>query len=297
MVSTNRLSREDKYFNHFNNFFLTFCLLVVLYPLIYIVSASFSSTNAIMTGQVWLWPVEFSLEGYKAVFEYDTVWTGYMNSIIYTVVGTVINVALTILAGYPLSRKDFRARNGIMFLFTFTMIFNGGLIPTYLVVKSLGLINTRAAMILPTAMGVWHVIIARTYYQQTISEELLEAAKLDGCNDFQFVRLVVIPLSSAITAVLSLYYAVMHWNAFFSAFLYLSKASLFPLQIILRDILIMNQIDPTAIVDPELQAAKEGLAELLKYSLIIVASVPVMCMYPLVQKHFVKGVMIGAIKG
>jgi putative aldouronate transport system permease protein len=297
MVGSIRLSREDRYFNIFNNFFLTFCLVVVLYPLIYIVSASFSSTNAIMTGQVWLWPVEPSLEGYRSVFEYDAVWTGYLNSLIYTVVGTLLNVILTILAGYPLSRKDFRARNMIMFLFTFTMIFNGGMIPTYLVVKSLGLINTRAAMILPSAMGVWHVIIARTYYQQNISMELLEAAKLDGCNDFQFVRLVVIPLSSAITAVLSLYYAVFHWNAFFDAFLYLSKASLFPLQIILRDILVMNQVDPSAIIDPELQAAKQGLAELLKYSLIIVASVPVMCIYPFVQKHFVKGVMIGAIKG
>lgn len=297
MVNQIRNSREDRYFNIFNGTFLALCLLLVLYPLVYIVSASFSSTDAIMTGQVWLWPVDVSLEGYRAVFEYEQVWRGYLNSLFYAVVGTTVNVALTILAAYPLSRKDFRARNGIMFLFSFTMIFTGGMIPTYLVVKSLGLINTRAALILPNAMGVWHVIIARTFYQQNISDELLEAAKLDGCNDFQFVRLVVVPLSKAITAVLCLYYAVHHWNAFFEAFLYLSRDELYPLQIILRDILIMNQVDPTAVIDPELQAAKEGLSELLKYSLIIVASVPVMCLYPFVQKHFVKGVMIGAVKG
>lgn len=288
---------SDRIYNVFNNIFLGICLLLVLYPIIYVVSASFSSTNAIMTGRVWLWPVDFSLSGYKAVFEYEKVWVGYANSVIYAVVGTTVNVILTILAAYPLSRKDFRARNGIMFLFTFTMIFQGGMIPTYLVVRSLGLLNTRAALILPSAMGVWHVIIARTFYQRSLSDELLEAAKVEGCSDLQFVRSIVIPLSKSITAVLCLYYAVFHWNAFFEAFLYLSNDRLYPLQVILRDILVMNQIDPAAMVDPELQAAKEGMAELLKYALIIVASVPVLCLYPFVQRHFVKGVMIGAIKG
>jgi multiple sugar transport system permease protein/putative aldouronate transport system permease protein len=292
-----RRSREDVIFDTLNTVVLTLASLVVLYPLVYVVSASFSSRAAVITGRVWLWPVEPSLEGYRAVFVNNSVLTGYMNSFIYAVVGTTVNVALTIIAAYPLSRRDFKARNILMFVFTFTMIFNGGLIPTYLLVRSLGLINTRAVMIIPNAIGVWHIIVARTYYQSTISTELLEAAKLDGCSDFRFVREVVVPLSKALTAVLTLFYAVHHWNAFFQAFIYLSKEELFPLQIVLRDILIMNQIDASMVVDPEELAAKEGMAELLKYSLIIVASVPVLCLYPFVQRYFVKGVMIGAIKG
>ena len=290
-------SREDRIFDVANNVVLVFALLVVLYPLVYVTSASVSSRLAIMTGRVWLWPVDLSLEGYRAVFVNRSVITGYINSFYYAAVGTTVNVLLTIVAAYPLSRPDFKARNVLMFVFAFTMIFNGGLIPTYLVVRNLGLINTRAVMILPGAIGVWHVIVARTYYQSNISTELLEAAKLDGCSDFHFVWHVVVPLSRAITAILVLFYAVGHWNAFFNAFIYLSKKELFPLQIILRDILIMNQIDATMTVDPEELAAKEGMAELLKYSLIIVASVPVLCLYPFVQKYFVKGVMIGAIKG
>lgn len=290
-------SREDVVFDTVNTVILTLASLMVLYPLLYVLSASFSSRAAVVTGRVWLWPVEPSLEGYRAVFINDSVMTGYMNSFIYAVVGTAVNVTLTVVAAYPLSRRDFKARNLLMFLFTFTMIFNGGLIPTYLLVRSLGMINTRAVMIIPNAIGVWHIIVARTYYQSTISTELLEAAKLDGCSDFRFVRSVVVPLSKALTAVLMLFYAVQHWNAFFQAFIYLSKEELFPLQIILRDILIMNQIDASMVVDPEEFAAKEGMAELLKYSLIVVASVPVLCLYPFVQRYFVKGVMIGAIKG
>ena len=292
-----RRHHEDRIFDIINTIILSSALIIVAYPLIYVLSASFSSRHAILSGRVWLLPVEPSLEGYQAVFENKSILTGYWNSFIYASIGTLVNVIFTIATAYPLSRKDFKARNILMFLFTFTMIFQGGLIPTYLVVRSLGLINTRAVMIIPLAIGVYQVIIARTYYQTTISNELLEAAKLDGCNDFQFIWVVVIPLSKAITAVLVLFYAVMHWNSFFQAFIYLSKAELFPLQIILRDILIMNQIDANMIVDPEEMEAMLGLAELLKFSLIIVASVPVLCIYPFVQKHFVKGVMIGAIKG
>lgn len=299
MDATSRLRRtkEDLVFDIANTLILGLATLLVLYPLLYVVSASFSSRYAVMSGQVWLWPVQPSLEGYRAVFVNDSVITGYLNSAFYAIVGTTVNVILTIMAAYPLSRKDFKARNILMFVFTFTMIFNGGLIPTYLIVRSLGLINTRAVMIIPNAIGVWHIIVARTYYQSTISTELQEAAKLDGCSDFRFVWHVVIPLSKALTAVLVLFYAVTHWNSFFQAFIYLSKEELFPLQIILRDILVMNTIDASMTVDPEELAAKEGMAELLKYSLIIVASVPVLSIYPFVQKYFVKGVMIGAIKG
>lgn len=290
-------TRGEHLFYTINDLFLLFCLLVVAYPIIYVFSASFSSPSAVMAGRVTLFPVEFSLEGYKAIFENNKVILGYANTIFYTVVGTSINLFLTVLCAYPLSRKEMYGRNVFMFIVSFTMIFSGGLIPTYILVQNLGLINTRWAMLLPNAIGAWNVIITRTYYQSNISDELFEAAELDGCSHIRFLWSVVLPLSKAITAVLVLFYAVGHWNQYFNAFIYLSDKKLFPLQIILREILIMNQIDSSMITDPTLMAAKQGLADLLKYSLIIVASVPVWIAYPFVQKYFVKGVMVGALKG
>lgn len=289
--------RGDRAYYVVNDVLLGFALLVVAYPVLYIVSASFSSPAAVMSNRVWLFPVDFSLEGYAAVFENDYILSGYVNSLIYASVGTLVNVFLTILAAYPLSRKDLYGRNLIMFLFTFTWIFQVGIIPNYLLVKDLGLLNTRLAMILPTAIGVWNVIIARTYYQNSIPQELLQAAQIDGCTDIRFLVSIVWPLSNAITAVIALFYAVQHWNAFFNALLYLSDKALFPLQIVLRDILILNAIDPSMTEDPELMSQRMGLADLLKYSLIIVASLPVWIAYPFVQRFFVRGVMIGSIKG
>jgi multiple sugar transport system permease protein/putative aldouronate transport system permease protein len=287
----------DKWFYRFNDFLLIFALLIVIYPIIYVFSASFSSPNAVISSKVFLWPVDFSLEGYRAVFAEAKVWTGYANTLFYTVVGTVINLVLTIMCAYPLSRKDFIGRNAFMFIVTFTMIFSGGMLPTYIVIRQLGLTNTRWAMLLPSAIAAYNVIIARTYYQTNISDELLEAAFLDGCSNLKFITRIVIPLSAPITAVLILFYAVSHWNAYFNAFIYLSNRRLFPLQIFLREILVMNQITSDMTYDPEIAAAKQGLADLLKYSLIIVASLPIWCAYPFVQKYFVKGIMIGAIKG
>jgi len=188
-------------------------------------------------------------------------------------------------------------RDIFMFIISFTMIFSGGLIPTYILVQNLGLINTRWAMLLPNAIGAYNVIIARTYFQTTITDDLFEVAQLNGCSHIRFLWSIVLPLSKAVTAVLVLFYAVGHWNQYFNAFIYLSDRKLFPLQIILREILVMNQIDSSMVTDPVLMARKQGLADLLKYSLIIVASVPVWIAYPFVQKHFVKGVMIGAVKG
>lgn len=289
--------RGDRAYYVVNDVLLGFALLVVAYPVLYIVSASFSSPAAVMSNRVWLFPVDFSLEGYAAVFENDYILSGYVNSLIYASVGTLVNVFLTILAAYPLSRKDLYGRNLIMFLFTFTWIFQVGIIPNYLLVKDLGLLNTRLAMILPTAIGVWNVIIARTYYQNSIPQELLQAAQIDGCTDIRFLVSIVWPLSNAITAVIALFYAVQHWNAFFNALLYLSDKALFPLQIVLRDILILNAMDPSMTEDPELMSQRMGLADLLKYSLIIVASLPVWIAYPFVQRFFVRGVMIGSIKG
>lgn len=291
-------TKSDKIFNVVNYVILSMFFVIVLYPLIYVISASFSSAEAVISGKVWLLPVDFNIEGYKAVFKHRYIMTGYGNSIFYTFTGTLINVCLTVFAAYPLSRKDFYGRGFFMFLLTFTMLFNGGLIPNYLLVKSLGMMNTRWALIIPNAMAVWNVIITRTYFQNNIPAELLEAAQLDGCNDLKFVSEIVLPLSTPILAVISLFYAVGHWNAFFNAFIFLKNPKLFPLQIILREILIMNQIDMQMLSsDTEMLLKMQNLKELLKFSLIIVASLPVLVIYPLVQKYFVKGIMVGSLKG
>ncbi|NYE03475.1 multiple sugar transport system permease protein/putative aldouronate transport system permease protein [Bacillus niacini] len=290
-------SRGDRIFTVCNYIFLSLLVLSVLYPLIYVLSASLSSTNAVASGRVWLFPVEFSLLGYKTIFEYSKIWTGYGNSLFYMVVGTTVNVVLTILAAYPLSRRDFYGRGIFMFLFVFTMMFNGGLIPNYLLVQDLGLLNSRWALIIPNALSVFNVIITMSFFKSTIPNELLESAQLDGCNDFKFLFKVVLPLSAPIIAVISLFYAVGHWNSYFSALIYLRDASLFPLQLILRDILVQNSVDPSMMGDATQLANKIGLQQLLKYSLIVVSSLPVLIAYPFVQRFFVKGVMIGSLKG
>lgn len=296
----NKLIKEtgvDKVFNGVNYVFAFLFFLVVLYPLLYVASASFSSPAALVSGKVWILPVEPSLEGYKAVIGYKNVWIGYGNSIFYTVVGTLINIVVTIAAAYPLSRKDFYGRNIIMMIFTFTMIFSGGMIPTYILVNNLGLNNSRLALLIPGAMSVYNVIVTRTYFATNISDELLDSGRIDGCTNLRFLVSIVLPLSGAITAVITLFYAVGHWNSFFDALLYLSDRKKFPLQIFLREILLMSN----AASDLTLNVADENrrlyLNELLKYSLIIVASVPLLVAYPFVQKYFVKGVMIGSVKG
>jgi multiple sugar transport system permease protein/putative aldouronate transport system permease protein len=292
-----RDSESDRWFNRGNYVILSLFLAAVLYPCIFIVSASFSSTEAVVSGRVWLWPVDPGLQGYRAVFENKAVWRGFLNSIYYTGVGTFCNVCLTVIAAYPLSRRDFVGRSVFMFLFVFTILFSGGMIPTYLLVKQLGMLNTVWAMILPSALSVFNVIITRTYFQTTIPNEMLEAAQMDGCSDIRFLRRIVLPLSGPILAVITLFYAVGHWNSYFNALLYLNDRSLFPLQLVLRGILIQNQIDPSMMMNEEDLVARQGLADLLKYSLIVVATVPVLVIYPFVQKHFVKGVMIGSVKG
>jgi putative aldouronate transport system permease protein len=292
-----RENTSDRLFSLATYLVLALFLVVLLYPLIYIVSASFSSGTAVVSGRVWLWPVDLSLDGYRAVFRDHAVVSGFLNSLFYTVVGTVVNVALTLLAAYPLARRDLYGRGVFIFLFVLPLLFNGGLIPTYLVVKDVGLLNTRWALIIPTALAVWNVIITRTYFQITIPDELLEAAQLDGANDFAFFFRIVLPLSGPIIAVNALFYAVGHWNEYFNALLYLTNQSLFPLQLVLREILVQNQIDLTMMADVQQYLARQNLAALLKYSLIVVASVPMLAVYPFVQKYFVKGIMIGSLKG
>jgi putative aldouronate transport system permease protein len=288
---------SDRVFTIVNYAILTVFLVAVAYPLIYVFSASLSDPKAVISGRMWLWPVDVTLDGYRAVFRNSRVLIGFRNSLFYTVAGSFVSVVLTILAAYPLSRKDLAGRNIIMFFFVFTLLFGGGLIPTYLVVREVGLLNTPFALIIPAALSVYNMIITRTFFQFTIPDELLEAAQLDGCSDFRFVRDVVIPLSGPIIAVNALFYAVGQWNQYFNALIYLTNPDLFPLQLILREILVQNQVDLTQISDVNQLMNRQNLQDLLKYSLIVVASAPVLIIYPFVQKHFVRGVLIGSLKG
>lgn len=291
-----RLSVTDRIYYTVIYVILGILLVMVLYPIIYIISCSFSTPEAVAAGKVVLFPKDFSILGYETVFKYDQVFTGYRNTIFYTFVGTIINVSLTMVAAYPLSRKELVGKRFFTFLFTFTMLFSGGMIPKYLVIKQLHMLNTIWAMLIPGAIGVTNLIIARTFIRG-IPSELLEVSKLDGCSDAKYFMEIVIPLSKAVLAVLTLYYAVGHWNAYFNAFLYLVDERLYPLQLFLREILIMNQIAAADVADPDTAIAIQGLSDLLKYSLIVVATAPIMCLYPFVQKYFVKGVMIGSLKG
>ena len=276
---------------------LSIILVIVLYPLIYVVSASFSDPQAVISGKVVLWPVDVTLRGYQAVFKNPKIITGFANSLFYMFVGTAINLVMTMLCAYPLSRKEFTARNKIAALFVFTMYFSGGLVPNYMIVSKLGLINTRWAMLIPTAMSTYNMIIARTYMVNSIPDELYEAAQLDGCSPFKYLLKVIVPLSKPIIAVLALYYGIAKWNNYFDAMLYLNDPSKWPITMVLREILIQNQIDPTMLTDASALSKLQGMTELLKYSVIVVASVPVLMIYPFVQKYFVKGVTIGAVKG
>lgn len=296
-LSTIRRSKEDKLFDVINMTLLTLMLLAVLYPLYFIIIASISNPDRIFAGDVWLYPVEITFEGYSRIFQDGKIWTGYKNTIIYTVLGTALNVSLTLTAAYALSRKDFYGRTFFMMMFVFTMFFSGGLIPTYLLVQNLGMVNTMWAMIIPKAVAIWNIIVARTFFQATIPQEMLEAAKVDGCSNTKFFTKIVLPLSKPIIAVMVLFYAVGHWNSYFDALVYLNDESLYPLQLILRNILIQNEAAATMVSDLESVAAQQRIADLIKYGVIIVGSLPLLIVYPFVQKYFVQGVMIGGIKG
>lgn len=291
-----RQSATDYVFDVFSNAFLVLAVIIVAYPLLYVVSASFSSTSAVMAGKVWLFPVEFSLKAYEAVFQYDAIMKGYLNSIIYTVSGTGINLLLTTLCAFCLSRKDFYGRGVISAMVLFTMLFNAGLIPNYLLIKDLKWLNTIWALIIPNAMSAWHVILMRTYFTNSIPEELYEASNLDGCSVFRQLVNIVIPLSGPIIAVIALYCAVGIWNSYFDAFIYISNKDMYPLQVVLRNILILNQMDMTAVADLRDMASRQGMSFLLKYAVIVVSSAPLLALYPFVQKFFVKGIMVGSVK-
>ena len=288
---------SDFLFYGITGIIITVFFLVVLYPVIFVIAASFSSGDAVTAGKVFLWPVDFSLDGYNTVFHNSQVLTGFKNSFLYTFVGTVINVTLTMCAAYALTRVEVPGINKIMFLFTFTMFFGGGIIPNYILVRNLHLMNTMWAMVLPGAVSAYNLIIARTFIQSNIPKELHEAAKMDGCGDIKFFLKIVLPLSGAVIAVLVLFYGVANWNSYFNAMLYLNDKEKYSLPIVLKQILIASQIDPSTVTDPELQMQIARIANVIKYALIVVAMVPIAVIYPFIQKYFVKGVMIGSIKG
>ena len=272
-------------------------LLVILYPIIFIIYASFSEGSEVQLGRVYLWPVKPTLEGYRAVFSHRNIMTGYRNTILYTLGGTLINVVVTVLCAYPLSRRDMPMRGFFVFLFVFTMFFGGGLIPTYLLVNSLGMVNTFWALLIPGAMSVYNMIITRTFFQNGVPHELLEASQIDGCSDARYFFSILLPLSQAVISVISLYYAVAHWNSYFSALIYIRDKQLQPLQLILRSILLSTRVSLNEFEDPDLLEGKIGLEFLVKFALIVVSSAPIMCLYPFVQKFFAKGVMLGSVKG
>lgn len=292
-----QMSTGDRVFTIVNYTLLMLVLIIELYPLVYVVAASFSDPQAVVSGKVFLFPVNPTLKGYAAVFKNKKILTGFSNSIFYLIVGTVLNLVMTMLCAYPLSRKEFRARGFLSMFFVFTMYFSGGMVPAYILVNKLGMINTRWSMIIPMAMSTYNMIICRTYIVNSIPDELYEASQMDGCTPFRYMLSVVVPLSKPILAVLTLYYGVVRWNDYFNAMLYLYKDNLQPLTIVMKEILIMSQVDMTQVTDASAVSKLQGMSELLKYSTIVVASLPVMLLYPLIQKHLVKGVMIGAVKG
>ena len=280
---------------------LTFIFLVVAYPLYFVIISSISDPIEVSAGKVTLAPVGFTLDGYREVFKTKTVMRGFFNSLIITIMGTSINLLVTIPTSYALSRPDFTLKRPITLFYILTMFVSGGMMPTYIIVRATGILNTWWALILPGCLGVYNMIVGRTFFKTNIPMELMEAAKLDGCGNTKFFIYVVLPLSGAITAILCLYYGVGHWNSYFSALIYIQKRELWPLQLELRNILVMNTSVATkqVMTEAELLEKKrlDALKEMMKYSLIIISSIPVLIIYPFVQKHFVKGVMIGSVKG
>ena len=298
-----RETGKDRVFNAFNLVFWILVLFIVLYPLWLILIASVSDTDAVLQARVLLWPVDFSLMGYEAVFQYSELWGSYANSVFYTVVGSALSVMVSLAAAYALSRS-FAGKKIVNLAITFTMFFSGGLIPIFLNVRDLGLYNTRAIMILMNLVSVWNLMVARTYIQTSIPNELYEAAVMDGANHFTYFFRCVLPLSGTIVAVLSVYYGVARWNDYFTGLVMLRDRRLYPLQLVLREILA--SLTSTGSSDTFFAAYADNLgglqealrkAEVAKYCCIVVSTVPAVLLYVFMQKYFVKGVMIGSLKG
>lgn len=292
-----RRTGTDIAFDAVNYTIVLIILAVTFYPLLYVLGASFSDPMAIVDGTYWLWPVKVNLASYRAVMSNPSIGTGYWNAIVYTFLGTLINLVMTTLGAYPLSRQDFYGRNVLMIFFSITMFFSGGMIPTYLVYKQLGLYNNLWVMILPGAVSVWNMILMRTYFQSSIPKELPEAAAIDGCSHTGTLLRIILPISKPILAVLVMYYGVDHWNAYFNAMIYLNDRWRFPLQLIIREILIQKDMTGMSTMDNSATISQMLLSEGVKYAVIVVASIPMLALYPFLQKYFAKGVLVGALKG
>ena len=292
-----RVGFTDRVFYLAIGLFLLVCFVVVILPLANVLSNSLSSATAVARGVVWLVPVEFTLNSYQRILEDGQMLRGMYNSLLYTTVGTILNVTLTIMAAYPLARKTFYGRKLITIILAFTLLFSGGIVPRFLLVKSLGMVDTRWAMILPEAVLVWYVIIARTFLQNTIPQELYDAAEIDGASDVRIITSVVVPLSGPIVAVLSLFYAVVHWNRYFDALIFLKSEHLWNLQLVLRNIIM----SASRLIGQDQDIGNAMLIqeqiEVMKYAVIVFAAVPIMLLYPFVQRYFIKGIMIGSLKG
>lgn len=288
--------KGDRAFTIFNYIFLSIVTIIVLYPLIFVLSASFSNPQYIISGDIWLWPKEFTVDAYKKVIQNPDIVNGFINTLKYTFFGTLLNIVMTICAAYPLSRKGLKGKGFIMAFMVFTMFFSGGLIPTYLLIRDLGMVNTFWVMIIPNAVAVWNIIIMRTFFQ-SIPHELEESAMIDGAGHLRILWSIVLPLSMPVMAVMVLFYAVGHWNSYFQALIYLQDQSKFPLQLILRQILIQGQVDDMIQSTSESFLAQKLSVEGLKYAVLIVANLPMLMLYPFLQRYFVKGVMIGSLKG
>lgn len=296
MNGAGRVLRSDRVFDIAVNLIGVVIILIVLIPLLFVVAASFSDPDLVIRGEVFLWPRGFTTKAYTMVFENRDIWRGFANTLLYVAGGTAISVVLTILAAYPLSRKGLRGRSFLMMGILFTMYFNGGMVPTYLLVRDLGMYNTVWSVMIPAAISTYNLIVAKTFFESSIPAELYESAYLDGCGNIAMLFRIVLPLSKAIIAVLVLYYAVGIWNSYFDALIYLKDTDKHPLQIVLRNILLISQTEQMGTNDVGM-AEKIKMAEAIKYSVIMVSSLPMILLYPLIQKYFVKGVMIGAVKG
>lgn len=298
-----RSSRGDKVFTLVNGALLALLFVSILYPLVFVLSASFSDPRAVAAGKMLLFPVEPTVQGYQQIFAYREIWTGYLNTIVNTFLGTLINLAVTIPCGYALSRRDMPFRGAFMVYFMITMYFNSGLIPHYLNVRSLGLLNTRTILVVGGAVSVYNLIVCRSFFATSIPWELHEAARIDGASDARTFFDVVLPLSKPIVVVIALYCAVSHWNSYFTAMVYIQDRALYPLQLVLREILLKSQAvsaminntaDPEAIME---LYAQQDAANQIKYGVIVVSTLPMMLIYPWLQRFFAKGVMIGSVKG
>lgn len=292
-----RLSHGDRVFNAINCGILFIVFLVVLYPLYFIAIASFSNPHAVSSGRVILLPQQVTFEGYKRIFEDVKIWNGFRNSLFLASVGTLINLFVALLAGYALSRGELKGRRALMVFFIFTMYFQGGIVPSYILVKNLNLINSFWALILPNAVNVYYLIIARTFFSSSQFAEIQESTRIDGASHVTFFLKFALPLSKALIAVLALFFALMHWNKWFEASLYMTEQARWPLQLVLRSILVTVDYSSQATVDAASIEEAERIKALVKYGVIIVASVPVLAIYPFVQRFFVTGVMIGSVKG